>query len=280
MLIVSAILLLAAGSATQKPYMKGEPSGVILVGQNFYYDQVEVANVHWREYLYWVNKIFGPNSEEHKRILVNKAVWSDQDTCLGKYAEYYLDAAVYNYYPVVGVSQKQAEDFAKWRSDRVMERILITHKVIPEDTAQNSETYFSIKKYFAGEYQNMKPDTAYLFYPAYRLPTVYEWMQMAHTMDSINQKRPVKNMGGYTPCAKGNKEPDPTVSVYQKIGRGPVYDLRGNVSEWSAEKDVTLGGGWHDQLSAVQSQDTFHTKAPNAWTGFRCVCEWKSYNGK
>ncbi len=39
--------------------------------------------------------------------------------------EYYFRHPSYNYYPVVGVTWRQAHDFCLWRSDRVNEKALI-----------------------------------------------------------------------------------------------------------------------------------------------------------
>jgi sulfatase modifying factor 1 len=46
------------------------------------------------------------------------------------YVEYYFSHPSYNYYPVVGVTWKQARDFCIWRTDRVNEKALMDKKVI------------------------------------------------------------------------------------------------------------------------------------------------------
>ncbi|HUM48295.1 MAG TPA: SUMF1/EgtB/PvdO family nonheme iron enzyme, partial [Chitinophagales bacterium] len=45
---------------------------------SFYMDESEVANVHYREYLYWLNRTFGSDFPEVvKRALPDSLVWRD-----------------------------------------------------------------------------------------------------------------------------------------------------------------------------------------------------------
>ncbi|MBK8347024.1 MAG: hypothetical protein IPL08_05145 [Saprospiraceae bacterium] len=53
--------------------------------------------------------------------------------------------------------------------------------------------------------------------------------------------------------------------------------MRGNVSEWSSEENITFGGGWLDKREKILTTDTFHVDKQNSWTGFRNVCEWKQW---
>ncbi|MBS1623048.1 MAG: SUMF1/EgtB/PvdO family nonheme iron enzyme [Bacteroidetes bacterium] len=174
----------AAPPKGKHAYWQKTPPGVIRISENYFYDETEVANVHWLEYLYWTKRIFGENSKEYMAALPDQKVWEREDSCLHTYRDVYLKPATYYYYPLVGITQQQAEAFARWRSDRVMERTLILHHVIEEDSTQNRNKYFTVDKYFAGQYKGIKPDTAYMYYPQYRLPTVREWQQMAAHLDS------------------------------------------------------------------------------------------------
>ncbi len=70
----------------------------------------------------------------------------------------------------------------------------------------------------------------------------------------------------------------PTISVNdgcisEKVN--PIYNLRGNVSEWTLEKNICVGGGWSDQRVIILKSDTFRLDSVNSLTGFRNVFEWK-----
>jgi gliding motility-associated lipoprotein GldJ len=80
---------------------------------SFYIDKSEVANVHYREYLYWINTVF--DGDEHQAVrngaLPDTLVWRSELAYNEPLVEYYFRHPSYNYYPVVGVTWKQANDF-------------------------------------------------------------------------------------------------------------------------------------------------------------------------
>jgi formylglycine-generating enzyme len=98
----------------------------------FFIDETEVANIHYREYLHWLQRTFG--DEAFYPMLAEKArpdslVWRSELGYNEPYVEYYFRHPSFNYYPVVGVTWKQANDFCKWRTDRVNEMSLIANGV-------------------------------------------------------------------------------------------------------------------------------------------------------
>jgi formylglycine-generating enzyme required for sulfatase activity len=201
------------------------------------------------EYMFWNKKVFGYYSPEYISTLLDTSVWIGGDSCLFPNTKYYLRHPAYRHYPVVGVSQKQAEEYSKWRSDRVFEYLLTKYEIITYDSAQTKENYFTIEKYFHGELKNVISD-----YPEMQSDIV--------------------------PCVSGPFKGDPTRNVStnccSKKGN-PIYNLRGNVSEWLSEKDITAGGGWKDTRTQILTSDLFVTTEANAWTGFRNVCKWKKW---
>ncbi|HTB07778.1 MAG TPA: SUMF1/EgtB/PvdO family nonheme iron enzyme [Bacteroidia bacterium] len=272
------------------------PPDGIKIANNLFYDQEEITNTNWREYLYWIKQVYGTSSDEYKAALPDTTVWVDSLTihlsmyCLSSYVRYYLRHPAYNEYPVVGVSQKQATELAKWRSDRVMELILVDNGKIEWDSMQTRETHFTIERYFSGNYKNIKPDTNFKYYPCFRLPTVVEWRKAVHYSDSVNKlicrDTVLKFQSDIDPCDRESlmKNVLDTIEWTVNVTSGckgkrlfPIYNLRGNVSEWTSDSEVCVGGGWIDKRQVILSQDTFHLKTQNAWTGFRNVCEWKKW---
>jgi sulfatase modifying factor 1 len=117
---------------------------------SFYMDETEVANVHYREYVYWLFRVFGTDFPEVvKKALPDTLVWRDELAYNEPYVEYYFRHPSYNYYPVVGVNWLQANDFAAWRSDRVNERILIDRGVLAENPSQIGNDNFNTEAYLA-----------------------------------------------------------------------------------------------------------------------------------
>jgi len=270
------------------------PSGV-KISDNFYCDQTEISNIDWMEYMFWNKKVFGYYSREYISTLLDTSVWIGADSCFPPNTKHYLRHPAYRHYPVVGVSQKQAEEYSKWRSDRVFEYILTKYEIITYDTAQTKENYFTIEKYYHGELTNVISDKKVYYYPEYRLPTQSERKQILAYSDSLNNAYFEKCKSKYclyckenypemqsdiVPCVSGLFKGDPTRNVTtnccSKKGN-PIYNLRGNVSEWLSEKDITAGGGWKDTRTQILTSDLFVTTEANAWTGFRNVCKWKKW---
>lgn len=160
---------------------------------SFYMDETEVANVHYLEYLYWLGRVFGSDYPAVVRAaLPDTLVWRDELAYNEPYVENYLRHPAYRYYPVVGVSWLQANEFAKWRTDRVNEGILVKKGILNDNPNQFNEDNFNTESYLLGQYEgsvkkNMKdinPNGSGerkvrfedgILLPSYRLPTEAEW---------------------------------------------------------------------------------------------------------
>jgi len=159
---------------------------------SFYLDESEVANVHYREYLYWITRVFGADYPEVvKKALPDTLIWRSKLAWNEPYVELYFRHPAYNYYPVVGVNWLQANDFCSWRTDRVNEYILWREGFIDINPNQTSDDNFNTDAYYSGQYEglviqdmpNLDPnmDTRKvrmedgILLPRYRLPTEAEW---------------------------------------------------------------------------------------------------------
>lgn len=241
-----------------------------------------MTNFNYAEFMYWTERIFGHNSDEYISILPDTNVWTNKDSCLVINGDYYLRHPAYRDYPVVGISQMQVASFSKWRSDRVFEVLLILAKKIDSRPDQDTNNYFTIEKYFNGQYFNYKPDTSYKYYPYFRLPTVAEYKKALLYSDSIDKIMGQKIQCSIVPCINDTLKTDPTAYItfpclkncYKKRY---IYNLRGNVREWTSEENISIGGGWTDNKETIFAQDSFQETSQNAWTGFRNVCEWKMW---
>jgi sulfatase modifying factor 1 len=161
---------------------------------SYYLDETEVANQHYREYLYWMGRVFGTDFPEVvRKAMPDTLVWRDELAYNEPYVEYYFRHPAYNNYPVVGVSWLQATDFARWRTDRVNEDILIKQGVLVDNPSQVGNDNFNTEAYLLGQYEGslgkrQKDDLNPsgngkriviledgILLPNYRLPTEAEW---------------------------------------------------------------------------------------------------------
>lgn len=161
---------------------------------SFYMDETEVANVHYREYVYWMQRAYGndyPNLVTRSKP--DSTVWRRALSYNEPQVQYYFQHAAYNYYPVVGVNWYQANEYAKWRSDRVNEYILMKRGALRKNPNQSGEDVFTTETYIYGQYEglagpgkkrDLDPNGARvrnytyadgLLLPNYRLPTEAEW---------------------------------------------------------------------------------------------------------
>ncbi len=165
---------------------------------SFYMDQTEITNFQWMEYLYWISRAYNETYPMvYKNALPDTLVWRSKLGDNEKFVDYYLRHPAYRDYPVVGVSWLQANDFCKWRTDRVNEYILIREGVLGFNIEQRDDATFNTESYYAGQYEeglikNVKDlDPSNLdgkklgtrivrmedgiLLPRYRLPTEAEW---------------------------------------------------------------------------------------------------------
>jgi gliding motility-associated lipoprotein GldJ len=120
---------------------------------SFYMDQTEVTNFQWLEYLYWISRAYGDYPMVYKNALPDTLCWRSPLAFNEKYVEYYLRHPAYRDYPVVGVSWLQANDFCKWRTDRVNEYILVREGILEWNIDQENDGTFNTESYYSGQYR-------------------------------------------------------------------------------------------------------------------------------
>ena len=98
---------------------------------SFYLDKTEVTNLHWLEYMHWMKRVYNKSYPHvYKKCLPDTLAWRKTLGYREKYVEYYLRHPSYRDYPVVGVTWVQANEFCKWRTDRVNEAILVREGIL------------------------------------------------------------------------------------------------------------------------------------------------------
>ena len=158
---------------------------------SFYMDETEVRNVDYREYLYWLKRVFVDYPEVMRKALPDTLVWRSRLGYNEPYVEYYFRHPAYQNYPVVGVNWLQANDYCAWRTDRVNENILIREGILNPNPNQTGEDNFNSDAYLARQYEgdvrqdldDLDPNSDTrkvrledgILLPKYRLPIEAEW---------------------------------------------------------------------------------------------------------
>lgn len=273
------------------------PGAVYIHPLQLYADEVEVTNLHWQEFLFYIRR--------DSAVLYYHSQLPDTTVIQLKSTDYYyakdakgegIDKIApitsyqyhpeYLFHPVVGVSYEQATEYCKWRSAVV--------------TAQ----------------YNSNPKNEQKLKLTYRLPTEQEWEVIASAgLDKHNF--PYSGATGGTIKYKVNPKaaaylvnkinsPKPVAQIKESLEQTEVHDiyfnlkrplpyflqfntpayvysgfaqdyglfhLIGNVAEMVSEKGVAKGGSWKDEPENSRITDRQLYTLPSEKVGFRCVCE-------
>ncbi len=157
---------------------------------SFYMDETEVRNIDYREYLYWLGRVYKSYPEVWMDALPDTLVWREELSYNEPFVRTYFRHPSFDNYPVVGVSWTQATKYSKWRSNRVNEAILIKRGILNPSPDQTDRESFDTEAYLDGQYTgNVRknlPDLKTggerqvtfsdgIMLPDYRLPTEAEW---------------------------------------------------------------------------------------------------------
>ena len=120
--------------------------------RSFFIDETEVTNAMYIEYLFWLKNMYGDDEQLqdiYNAALPDTLVWRNPLGFNEDMVNNYLRHPAFQNHPVVGVSWKQATNYAKWRTQRVNVRILAEKGFLQRDSVLNpdSKLNFNTSRY-------------------------------------------------------------------------------------------------------------------------------------
>jgi formylglycine-generating enzyme len=212
--------------------------------QSFYMDETEIANIQYLEYLHAVQK--DSAQEVYEAALPDTTVWADPLAFNDSYVDHYLRYPGFRYFPVVGVSWEQANDYSEWRT------LVVNHEMAKKAAAGSTKTKKGIlgKSKKSDTKSTPKAETPIvasnvntnslieqgISLPRYRLPTEAEWEYAAKAMigtqdnDENQSTQRIYPWDGSSVRNKSGKKKGAMLANFKR-GRGDYGGLAGKSND-------------------------------------------------
>ncbi len=119
------------------------------------------SSMAFKKYADNYSESFTSNYQEvYRKALPDTLCWRSALSSMEHFVNYYLRHPAYRDYPVVGVSWIQANEYCKWRTDRVNEYILAREGILDWEMGNKELSpfqMFSTEAYLSGQYFGLQP---------------------------------------------------------------------------------------------------------------------------
>jgi hypothetical protein len=175
----------------------------------FVISKYEETNRQYRAYLAYLKR-YGLD-KKYTKALPDTLFWKDESFSQDEKSfliSNYFRSPLFDNYPVLGLDVKQVADYARWKTDRLNEMILVREGLLEVDTqSTDTSSMFTTDAYLSGTYDphpmlipSLSPTSGSerqvrmednILLPRLRLPTLREWEVAALDQGDSNYTYPV-----------------------------------------------------------------------------------------
>lgn len=235
-------MVVVEGGSALIPFEGGADSMTV---SSFYISKYEETNGQYCAYLKYLKTYFSERT--YKQALPDTTLWNtyfESNELTAHLSANYLRNPTYKAYPVVGLNPEQIESYAKWKSDRMNEYILIREEAIPKYyLVKDSCDLFTTETYLNNTWppllaisgsSNSWEDRSKngrrvriedgILLPSYRLPSEQEWQWALLAIGNDSYK--------YVKTSKALR-----TAKYDKEG---IFWYLDDVNEWCNKKEQLI----------------------------------------
>jgi formylglycine-generating enzyme required for sulfatase activity len=260
--------------------------GAVWVSDNKLLDEVEVSNINWQEFLFYLEK------DSTKELATKMKPDPNVEPVEG-----YYDSPFFRFYPIVGITHEQAIKYCEWRSilaNRAFQKAQSSGKIKSKNklrleyrlpTETEWETYaacgIDLKKYpygvkyFQTEIEVNPKAAGYL----------KEKNDLSKTEKEIKGDIIAFNKSSKKVIMFNVHQPELPYFLQAKtpfyifdlpINNYGLYNMIGNVSEMISEKGYAKGGSYKDTIDSCSISNRYKYENSSSYVGFRALCEIKT----
>jgi formylglycine-generating enzyme required for sulfatase activity len=295
-LLVSLLWVFYISDAVaQMPPKLPVPPNMVWLKDSVFIDKTEIFNIHWLEYQYYLKQDSAHNQFLQSRL--DSTVWHQYDSAK---SIIYQSAVAYRYFPVVGLSQAQAKRYCQWRTAAVnahrKDQSYQFYFRLPTEKEWELAAYGrepSVNNPFGYSHTNLytKPrleKDANTYYRYVKDTAQFSFIEFKKQFELFlkGNNETILNVVHVMPfgVVYGTGEPMPgvnknirakntVINPKMKPNKIGLTDMVGNVAEMVSEEGIAKGGSWAHTLEQSKISNRQYYTKPQAWLGFRCVCE-------
>lgn len=246
------------------------PNVVAIDGDRLYLSKMEVSNINYHEYLYWLRT--RASAQVYQAALPDTTAWLQLSADNTPFVETYFRNPAYSNHPVVNLTYEQAQAYCAWLTDRLNENLARSPSHLSEVVVRlPTESEWEMAAY------GSQPYGLRAWYPWGSNHLRYQGKGKRKGYAMANYFLSHDDYIGIAIQATPNKSMlDPQDSGFET--GGGFYHLSGNAAEMVQERGFTKGGSFLSTGMEIRISERGQFLGPHPTVGFRYLVEAVSFS--